>query len=111
MTSDLDAVRATLIAERDGLRKRIEDLNGGGNASHIGDDEGFADSGAVTAEKGELLTLLSSLQENLADIEAALARIDDGTFGTCEHCGAQIAPSRLEALPQARLCLECASRE
>jgi RNA polymerase-binding transcription factor DksA len=44
----------------------------------------------------------------VADIDAALARIDDGTYGTCEVCGGSIPQPRLEAIPQARRCAACA---
>lgn len=46
----------------------------------------------------------------MADIDAALARIEEGTFGgICEDCGGEIAPERLEAIPQTRLCVRCAA--
>lgn len=48
-------------------------------------------------------------REALADIDAALARLDDGTYGSCESCGLPIALPRLEAIPQARLCVACSS--
>ena len=47
------------------------------------------------------------IAETIADIEAALRRIDDGTYGRCEGCGRPIAPERLEAIPHARLCVAC----
>lgn len=43
----------------------------------------------------------------LADIDAALKRIEDGTYGTCTNCGKPIAPERLEARPWATLCIDC----
>lgn len=46
-------------------------------------------------------------QEAIADIDAALARLDDGTYGVCESCGEPIARERLEIIPQARLCVRC----
>src|SRR5207253_2655471 len=50
-----------------------------------------------------------TLQETLGDVERALEKIADGTYGTCENCGKQIAGPRLEAMPAARLCIDCAS--
>lgn len=44
----------------------------------------------------------------VASVKRALARIDDGTYGTCVRCGEDIAPARLEARPEAALCIECA---
>lgn len=49
-------------------------------------------------------------QVELAEIDAALARIEDGTFGACSACGGPIGRDRLRAVPEARLCLRCASR-
>jgi RNA polymerase-binding transcription factor DksA len=72
-------------------------------------DSGFADSGQVTAERGEVDALVGSLTETLGDIDNALAKIDSGTYGTCERCGKPIGEARLEAMPAARLCIECAS--
>jgi DnaK suppressor protein len=59
--------------------------------------------------------MASTLEENsthvLAEIDAALARMDDGTFGVCQRCGNPIAPDRLEALPWATLCIDCKRRQ
>jgi DnaK suppressor protein len=73
-------------------------------------DEGFADSGQVTAERGEVDALAGSLRETLIDVGDALAKLDAGTYGHCESCGEDIAEARLEAMPAARLCMACASK-
>ena len=72
-------------------------------------DEGFADSGQVTAERGEVDALATSLLDGLHDVDDALAKLAAGTYGTCESCGAPIGESRLEAMPSARFCITCAS--
>ncbi len=110
---DLEAIRIELTEERDGLVSRLRELgvDPGGESLHLGTDEGFADSGAVTAEKGELITLAGKLRESLADVESALTKIGAGTYGACEHCGGQIAAARLEALPSAKLCRACAASD
>ena len=53
------------------------------------------------------LTLRDRNEQQLAAVEAALARLDDGTYGTCARCGRAIAPERLDALPWAAHCIEC----
>ena len=53
------------------------------------------------------LALREKDQVHLEAVEAALARLDAGTFGTCIRCGRPIAPERLEALPWAAHCIEC----
>jgi DnaK suppressor protein len=69
---------------------------------HLGD----LGSEAFTQELNS--TLLESEQELSDEIDAALQRIDNGTFGTCEECGQPIAEARLEALPYVRYCIQCA---
>jgi RNA polymerase-binding transcription factor DksA len=73
-------------------------------------DGGFADSSQVTAERTEIEALAGSLAETLHDIEDALTKMDEGTYGRCESCGGDIGDARLEAMPAARLCIRCASK-
>jgi RNA polymerase-binding transcription factor DksA len=104
-----EQLRERLVADRDRVRDQLEQL-GAGNDLHTY-DEGFADSGQVTAERGEVEALVGSLLETLRDVDEALARFDAGTFGTCEECGGEITPDRLEAMPAARCCIACASKK
>ena len=53
------------------------------------------------------LALEKQIREQLTDVEAALVKFAEGTYGNCENCGQPIAPERLEALPQARFCVAC----
>lgn len=53
------------------------------------------------------LALEKQIREQLADVEHALSKFDEGTYGNCEICGKPIAPERLEALPQAKYCVAC----
>jgi RNA polymerase-binding protein DksA len=104
--STLASHRAQLVAERDRVHDQLAEL--GIELSSY--DEGFADSGQVTAERGEVEALAGTLRETLNDIDAALAKFDAGTYGLCESCGEPIAEPRLEAMPAARLCISCASK-
>lgn len=70
-------------------------------------EHGFADSGQVTAEKSNLLSVAESLMDNLTEVKAAQARMEAGTYGACESCGSEILEARLEARPQASLCMPC----
>ena len=56
------------------------------------------------------LALEKQLYEQLAEVEHALQKIEDGTYGLCDSCGQPIAENRLEALPQASLCIECKAK-
>ncbi|HLT16775.1 MAG TPA: TraR/DksA C4-type zinc finger protein [Acidimicrobiales bacterium] len=98
------SVRADLEAERDRLTAQIESLVPGSEATAA--DDNFADSGQVAAEKGEYQALAAQLRVELEEVERALAKLDDGTYGTCETCGQPIAPARLEAMPATRYCIE-----
>jgi len=100
--------RSELEREAEDLRGQLNELGHGGEGLTY--DANFADSSQVTAERGEADTLAARLQETLDEVEAALAKIADGTYGTCEQCGQEIAPARLEAKPAARLCISCASK-
>ena len=102
-------LRDQLQEERDRLRDQLQRL-GHGPGARLDFDENFADSGQVTAERGEVDALAGSLSENLAEIEAALTKLENGTYGQCEDCGQAIAPARLEAMPSARYCITCASK-
>jgi len=73
-------------------------------------DQNFADSSQVTAERGEVEALATSLQESLDEVTEALDKLEAGTYGVCETCGKPIAPARLEAKPAARDCIDCASK-
>jgi DnaK suppressor protein len=102
-------LRDRLQEERDRLRDQLRQM-GVGPGGKLDFDDGFADSGQVTAERGEVEALGGSLLETLGETEDALRKFDAGTYGRCESCGNQIAEARLEAMPAARLCISCASR-
>ena len=93
--------RVALEAERAELASQLAEEGGEG----ISFDENFADSGQVAAEQGEHRALVGRLQETLHDVDRALAKISEGTFGKCEVCGEEIAEARLEAMPAARYCI------
>ena len=98
----LSTVRSDLSDERARLELQISALEPGGGSSF---DDNFADSGQVAAEQGENKVLASQLQSELDEVERALAKLDDGTYGKCETCGDPIAEARLEAMPAARFCI------
>ena len=82
------------------LREEDPDVPGGPLPS----TDGRVDTGVQEVEFG----LIANEENLLAEANAALARIDAGTFGRCETCGKVIAIARLDALPYARLCIRCA---
>jgi DnaK suppressor protein len=102
-------LRDQLQAERGRLVDQLQQMGHGPNGNLIFDD-GFADSGQVTAERGEVDALAGTLLETIQEIDDALQKFDNGTYGRCERCGEPIAEARLEAMPAARLCITCASK-
>ena len=104
-------LKAQLEAERADLIAQLAELGVGDRAGDaLTYDANFADSSQVTAEKGETEALAATLMETLQGVDAALARMDQGTYGLCERCQAPIAPARLEAMPSATRCIEHASQ-
>lgn len=107
----VDRLEGSLRTERASLRDQLQEH--GADPDHpdeveVSLDEGFADSAQTTAERARLLSLIEGLRQNLVDVERALGKIEAGSgYGVCERCGREILPERLEALPWARLCIEC----
>ena len=73
------------------------------------DDEHDPEGATIAFERARVAALLDQARGHLHDIDAAIARLDAGTYGRCEHCGGAIAPARLAARPVARTCIGCAS--
>ena len=71
----------------------------------------LADRGTDNFAKDLLIGVLQNSEAEICDIDAALARIEAGTFGICDGCGERIPNARLKALPFARLCIECKQAE
>ena len=71
----------------------------------------MADIGSDNFEQEFTLSLIENDGGTLAQIEASLERIEDGTYGQCEECGAKIPKTRLAAIPFATLCVRCAEQQ
>jgi RNA polymerase-binding transcription factor DksA len=65
----------------------------------------------VRAARGSAERLATELREALDDVDAALVRLADGSYGNCEVCGKPIGAARLEAMPAARLCIDDAAKQ
>jgi len=108
-TSNEPDLRRELDDERAGLQARLHELGHGDTLTEAGSltyDDNFADSGQVAAEQGENTVLAAQLREQLRDVERALAKLDDGSYGRCEVCHEPIAAARLEAMPTATTCIQ-----
>jgi len=104
---DLDAARASLTAERDRLMAELGvPIESPGQMTYGSQ----AAAASHVFEQQRDLALRDRSRLELSRVEAALRSIEDGTYGTCTNCGNQIAPERLEAIPWAPTCIDCARK-
>lgn len=113
MSFDIQTAEKALREERQRLVHQLDELG----AAETGDlradiDFGgsFADAASVTAERTEVLGLVDSLMKQLKEVDSALKHIEAGTYGTCDNCGTDISPARLEFRPASILCVDCKAK-
>jgi len=113
-TIDTDRFREVLLEERTRVEAAIQNLhdeNPGTLSEDAGEETAYdnhlADTATETYDRELDYTLEENSEHVLADIDAALKRITEGTYGICTNCGEPIALERLEALPWATLCIDC----
>lgn len=104
--TDLKEIKERLLEEQTVLHKRVDVEREKAKPSSMSNPD-RADLALDYGYRDRRLSLLKQLEEQLADINQALARIEEGTYGTCTECGNAIAPERLEAIPYAALCIDC----
>ena len=109
MTVDVAKTRAALEEQQGSLRREMQELGAAPDADEVAfeADAGFADRSHSTEERGRVIATARALRANLRDVERALAKLDDGTYGRCDRCGNPIGEERLEAIPWAVLCIDC----
>ena len=105
--SRLESERKRLLDELKELQASIKPAEERREGSPFGKRE---EEATETFELEKKLALEKRLKEQLADIERALKKFEEGTYGLCDVCGRKIEPARLEALPQATLCLSCKAK-
>ena len=104
-----------LTAEREQTLARLSSLTGdfdsvvAASLDTNADDEHDPEGTTIAFERSQIGALIGRVRHHLAEIDAAVARLDAGTYGACERCCLPIGPTRLEALPAARTCIRCAS--
>ena len=110
----LRAFREGLIAERAQLVGNVEGLDAEADVKNwreSGFDDDPADAGSASFERETAQSLSLHARNLLAQIEEALRRLDEGTFGDCIGCGMRIELERLEAIPYTTQCMDCRRRE
>jgi DnaK suppressor protein len=101
-------LRAEALARRDALRGEVAAIVEASRDSNA-DDEHDPDGATIAFERAQLDALRRLADDQVAEADAALARLDAGTYGTCETCGTPIGAGRLAARPTARQCIDCAA--
>ena len=102
----LNAERDRLIGVRDAATRLSTSANEASQRELSAVDQHPAEQATETLERELDLGVLQSVDAELAEVSAALDRLDAGTYGRCEICGRDIAEGRLEAMPAARYCVE-----
>lgn len=112
--TDTERFRRLLLEERERVAAAIDNLHRetpGSIEDQTGEetqyDNHLGDTATVTYDREMDYTLEENSETVLGAIDRALARIDEGTYGTCQRCGKPIAEERLEARPWAELCIDC----
>ncbi len=112
----MEQARVRLEAERRQTVARLTDLSDDFDAvvaasrDTNADDEHDPEGATIAFERSQVQALVRQAREHLAEIAAALERVDAGTYGICEDCGRPIGEGRLEARPVARTCISCAGK-
>jgi RNA polymerase-binding protein DksA len=104
LEEDLERLQHEIAESEQDLADMLADAS-----DNAGDDQ--ADTGSKTFEREHEMSLANNARDMLLQVERALHRIDDGTYGICERCGNPIGKARLQAFPRATLCVTCKQRE
>jgi DnaK suppressor protein len=111
MSTGFNELHEKLKSEHKRLEEELEQLHTNASSSderREGSPFGKREEEATeTLELEKRLALENRVRQELSGIEHALRKFEEGTYGKCDNCGKAIDPARLEALPQASLCLDC----
>ena len=107
--SRLEAERDQTVARLAGLTHDFDEVVAASRDTNA-DDEHDPEGATIAFERSQVATLVRQAEHDLVEIEAALGRVESGTYGVCEDCGEPVGDGRLEARPATRWCIGCASR-
>jgi RNA polymerase-binding protein DksA len=105
----LEADRAAALDRLAGLERELTAIVESARAANA-DDEHDPEGATIAFEREHTAALAGQTRRHLGEIDAALRRLDDGSYGTCTRCGLPIAAERLAARPAADTCIACAAR-
>ena len=115
MTTNYSILRSRLEAERKRLTEELEQLQASASSydeRREGSPFGKREEEATEAlELEKRLVLERRIKEQIVDIEHALHKFEENTYGFCDSCGQPIDPERLEAIPEASLCIKCKAQQ
>jgi DnaK suppressor protein len=103
----LEARRNSYLADVDRSTATALELTEDGANQDMADEDGFGEGDTLNVERDRLLLVASEARARVAEIDAALERVEAGTYGSCEACGKPIPHARLEVVPEATLCVSC----
>jgi RNA polymerase-binding transcription factor DksA len=112
---DAERARQLIVSERERIEglireREVEGIGTESETENISElssfDQHQGDLGTETFEREKDFSLLEQLEAEIGDLDAALRKIEEGTYGICEVCGKEIEPERLEAVPGTRTCIE-----
>ncbi|GAA1821880.1 TraR/DksA family transcriptional regulator [Agromyces salentinus] len=112
--AQLARFEARLLAERADAEERLAEFDGVMTEVRIArtdataDDEHDPEGPTMTQEWSQRSAVLADVRAELADVDRAIARIANGSYGVCTNCGKRITVARLDARPTAELCIDCA---
>ena len=104
---ELEARRDSYLADVDRSTATALELTEDGANQDMADEDGFGEGDTLNVERDRLLRVASEARAKVAEIDAALERVEAGTYGRCEACGKAIPHARLEVVPEATLCVGC----
>jgi DnaK suppressor protein len=108
-------IRSRLEAEKKRIQDELSQLNI--DNSHLMDERGershfgIGEEATESTEQEKRMSLKNRLNSLLREVERALQKMDDGSYGICDICQSPIDPARMEALPEAILCMNCRLKE
>ncbi len=114
MTTNFNLLRSRLESEQKHLTGQLDQLEANIRPAEEREGSPFGkreEGAAETLELEERLALEKRVKDQLAEVEHALHKFEEGNYGLCESCGQPIDPERLEALPQAKLCMSCKTQQ
>jgi DnaK suppressor protein len=103
----IERLRNSLLDEQQKLRREIANSTASSAEVHVGLGNHMAEDATAAFDQAAEVSLRRGKERTLDQVDEALKRMEEGTYGVCERCGEEIDFARLKAIPQATLCMNC----